>query len=56
MRSRSIVHLELQSFFEDYTKLENKEVKVEGIQNKEVALEIVNKSIEDYKKNFLNEY
>ena len=47
---------ELRSFFEDYTKLENKEVQVEEFQNKEVAMEIVNQSIEDYKKNFLNEY
>ncbi len=47
---------ELRNFFEDYKKLEHKEVKVEELQNREVALEIVQKSIEDYKKKFLNEY
>lgn len=41
---------ETRSFFEDYKKLENKEVVVEDFQNKEVAFEIINKSIEDYQK------
>lgn len=41
---------ETRSFFEDYKKLENKEVVVEDFQNKEVAFEIIKKSIEDYQK------
>ncbi len=41
--------LELKNFFEDYKKLENKEVLVEKFQNKEKAWEIINQSIEDYK-------
>lgn len=40
---------ELKAFFEDYKKLENKEVEVEKFQNKEKAWEIINRSIEDYK-------
>ncbi len=47
---------ELKNFFEDYKKLEHKEVVVEELQNKEVAIDIVKKSIDDYKKKFLNEY
>ncbi|MCV9389081.1 inorganic diphosphatase [Reichenbachiella ulvae] len=43
---------ELRSFFEDYKKLENKSVQVEDFQNKEVAMEIVKKSIEDYQLKF----
>lgn len=39
---------ELKAFFEDYKKLENKEVEVEKFQNKEKAWQIINKSIEDY--------
>jgi inorganic pyrophosphatase len=44
--------LEVQRFFEDYKKLENKEVKVEGFLGKKEALEIVNESIALYKKMF----
>ncbi len=43
---------ELRSFFEDYKKLENKEVVVEDFQGKEIALEVVRKSIVDYKAKF----
>lgn len=43
---------ELRSFFEDYKKLENKEVIVEEFQSKEKALEIVKKSFDDYRKKF----
>ena len=43
---------ELQSFFEDYKKLENKEVIVEDLQNKAVAQQILMKSFEDYKAKF----
>ena len=41
---------ELQNFFEDYKKLENKTVVVENFQNAEVAREIVKQSMRDYKK------
>ena len=43
---------ELRSFFEDYKKLENKTVKVEEFQNREVAGQIIQKSIDDYKLKF----
>jgi len=43
---------ELQSFFEDYKKLENKEVIVEDLQNKEVAQQILLKSFTDYNTKF----
>lgn len=45
--------LELQRFFEDYKKLENKQVEVAQFQGKEAALEIVEKSIELYKSTYL---
>jgi len=41
---------ELKNFFEDYKKLENKTVEVEEFQNVDVAKDIINKSIEDYKQ------
>ena len=43
---------ELKNFFEDYKKLENKTVVVEDFQDREVALEIVEQSIRDYKQLF----
>lgn len=43
---------ELQNFFEDYKKLENKTVVVEEFQNKELALEIVQQSMKDYQEKF----
>ncbi|MEO9954538.1 inorganic diphosphatase [Nonlabens sp.] len=43
---------EMRNFFQDYKKLENKEVKVDEFQGREKALEIVNQSIVDYKKKF----
>ncbi len=43
---------ELRSFFEDYKKLENKTVVVEEFQNKETAMEVIQKSIVDYKEKF----
>ncbi len=43
---------EMRSFFEDYKKLENKTVVVEDFQNREVALQIVQQSIEDYRVKF----
>jgi len=42
--------LELKNFFEDYKKLENKEVLVEKFQNKEKAWEIIKQSMIDYKE------
>lgn len=47
--------LELRNFFEDYKKLEKKDVVVEDFQNRELALEILMKSIEDYKILFSNQ-
>ncbi|WP_236976371.1 inorganic diphosphatase [Membranihabitans maritimus] len=44
--------LELQSFFEDYKKLENKTVTVEDFQNKDVALEVINDAINLYQKHY----
>ncbi len=41
---------ELRSFFEDYKKLENKQVKVKEFQNAEIAKQIVKQSIFDYKE------
>ncbi len=41
---------ELKAFFEDYKKLENKEVMVEKFQNKEKGWEIVSQSMVDYKE------
>lgn len=43
---------ELQTFFEDYKKLENKTVKIEEFQSKFVALQIVEQAIGDYKEKF----
>jgi len=43
---------ELKSFFEDYKKLENKEVVVEQFQNREIAEQILLKAIQDYKDKF----
>ena len=39
---------ELRNFFEDYKKLENKTVIVEEFQDRIKAMEIIQKSIEDY--------
>lgn len=41
--------VELQNFFEDYKKLENKVVVVEEFQNAEIAKKIVTEAIENYK-------
>ena len=41
---------EMRNFFEDYKKLENKTVVVEEFLGKDKAIEIINQSIEDYKK------
>lgn len=41
---------ELRSFFEDYKKLEKKEVIVEEFQGASAAREVIEQSILDYKK------
>lgn len=46
------VIIELRSFFEDYKKLENKEVIVEDFQGRETALEVIRKSVLDYRIKF----
>lgn len=43
---------ELQNFFENYTKLEKKKVRIDGFQNTEQAKEIIVRAIELYKKTF----
>ena len=43
---------EIQNFFEDYKKLENKTTQVEGFKGAAEAKEIVKQSIVDYKKEF----
>ncbi|MFY0600759.1 MAG: inorganic diphosphatase [Cyclobacteriaceae bacterium] len=43
---------ELQNFFEDYKKLEDKTVVIEDFQNKEVAVQIVEKAMSDYQDKF----
>jgi inorganic pyrophosphatase len=43
--------VELKRFFEDYKKLENKEVNVEQFMGKEKAFEIINESLNLYKEN-----
>ncbi len=45
--------LELRSFFEDYKKLENKEVIVEDFQSREVAMQVIQQSIVDYENKFV---
>lgn len=43
---------ELRHFFQEYKRLENKEVKVEEFQDKATALRIIQKGIDFYKENF----
>ncbi|MEH0155207.1 inorganic diphosphatase [Limibacter armeniacum] len=44
--------VELKSFFEDYKKLEKKEVRVEDFLGKPEAIRILNKAIADYQEAF----
>lgn len=46
---------EMKNFFEDYKKLEKKEVVVEEFQNREVAWTIIEKAIADYDEKFKKE-
>eukprot|EP00331_Platyophrya_macrostoma_P019572 CAMPEP_0176473020 /NCGR_PEP_ID=MMETSP0127-20121128/42068_1 /TAXON_ID=938130 /ORGANISM="Platyophrya macrostoma, Strain WH" /LENGTH=217 /DNA_ID=CAMNT_0017867957 /DNA_START=15 /DNA_END=668 /DNA_ORIENTATION=+ len=46
---------EIQRFFEDYKKLEGKEVNIEKFSGKEVALKIIKESIDLYDKTFGDE-
>lgn len=43
---------ELRSFFEDYKKLEHKEVIVEEFQGREVALEVIKQAVIDYRNKY----
>ncbi len=43
---------ELRNFFEDYKKLENKQVTVKEFQNREQALQIITQSQVDYQEKF----
>ncbi len=45
---------EIKNFFEDYKKLEHKTSVVEEFGNRDKAIKIVNKAIEDYKLRFTN--
>jgi inorganic pyrophosphatase len=44
--------VELKHFFENYKSLENKKVIVDEFQSKEKAIQVINESIEFYKKEF----
>ena len=43
---------ELRHFFQEYTRLEKKEVLVEEFQGKEIAVDIIKKAIKDYDSKF----
>jgi inorganic pyrophosphatase len=43
---------EIQRFFQDYKKLENRKVEIEEFAGKEKAFEIIQESIEGYKAKF----
>ncbi len=43
---------QIHRFFEDYKKLENKEVKVKAFENRESAVKIVKTSIDFYRETF----
>lgn len=45
-------YTELKHFFEEYKRLENKTVTVENFQDKETAVEIINRAINDYQHKF----
>lgn len=45
----SYILREIETFFNDYKKLENKEVVIEEFRNREVAQQVIQQSIEDYK-------
>lgn len=43
---------EIKNFFEEYKKLENKEVLIEDIKDAETAVEIVQRNLQDYKNRY----
>jgi inorganic pyrophosphatase len=43
---------EIEHFFTEYKRLENKDVRVEGIQSKDVAVEIIQRSLAQYQEKF----
>jgi inorganic pyrophosphatase len=43
---------ELRNYFENYKILENKEVRIEDFQSKEIAYHIINDAVELYKQKF----
>lgn len=43
---------EISHFFAEYKRLEEKEVRIDGIQGKDVAFEIIQNGIEAYRKEF----
>lgn len=46
---------ELRQFFEDYKKLEDKEVRVDAFGDKAQAIDIIKRALDNYKKNFAAE-
>ena len=42
----------LKNYFEQYKVLENKKVEINDFQEKEIAFDIINESIEFYKQTF----
>ncbi|GGG49338.1 inorganic diphosphatase [Bizionia arctica] len=46
--------LELKNFFEDYKKLQNKEVLVDGFQGLDTAISIIEKAIASYQSTYKN--
>ncbi|MEO6836767.1 MAG: inorganic diphosphatase [Ginsengibacter sp.] len=44
----------LKNYFEQYKVLENKKVEINDFQEKEIAFEIINESIEFYKKKYVS--
>lgn len=45
----------MKRFFEDYKKLENKQVQVKEFKDKETAYKIINESIQLYEEKFLKD-
>ena len=45
---------ELRNFFEDYKKLENKTVRVDAFQGREVAMKVIQQALVDYSQKYVN--